>query len=63
MAYVPVRRLLYDGKGKAAPVQAWTGPWGFRRFSLPGFLEDRHTKVARLSDLRTGRLYRLGDIC
>ena len=38
-------------------------PGGFRRFRLPGFLEDWHMKVARLSILRTGRLYRLGDIC
>jgi len=37
-------------------------PGGYRRFRLPGFLEDWHIKVARLSALRTGRLYHLGDI-
>ena len=37
-------------------------PGGFRRFRLPGFLEDWHMKVIRLSDLRTGRHYCLGDI-
>ena len=26
------------GKGKAIPVQAWTGPEGSRRLSLPDFL-------------------------
>jgi hypothetical protein len=25
------------GKGKAIPLQAWTGPEGFRRLRLPGF--------------------------
>jgi len=29
---------------------------------LPGFLENRHMKVAKLSDLGTSRLYPPGDI-
>ena len=43
-------------QGKAIPLQAWTGPWGSRRFRLPDF-KSRHMKVARLSGLGTGRLY------
>ena len=43
-------------KGKAIPLQAWTGPNGSRRLRLPDF-ESRHTKVVRLSPLRTGCLY------
>ena len=42
---------------KAKPLQAWTGPEGSRRLRLPEFLANRHRKVARLSPLRTGRLY------
>ena len=38
-------------KGKASPLQAWTGPEGSRRLRLPDF------KVVRLSALNTGRLY------
>ena len=47
--------------GKAIPLQTWTAPWGFRKFRLPEFLENRHMKVVRLSTLRTGRLYLPGD--
>jgi hypothetical protein len=36
-------------KGKAFPLQAWTGPCGSRRL--------RRMKVVRLAALRTGRLY------
>jgi hypothetical protein len=46
----------------AIPVQAWTGPWGSRRLRLPKFLDSRHTKVVRLSALRTGCPYPPGDI-
>ena len=34
-----------------------TGPQGSRKLRLPEFQDDRHTKVARLSGLCTGRLY------
>jgi hypothetical protein len=43
-------------KGKAVPVEAWTGAQGSRRFRLPAFLDNRHVTVVR-SALRTGRLY------
>jgi len=42
-------------KGKAIPLQAWTGPEGSRR--SPRFQDHRDMKVVRLSTLRTGRLY------
>ena len=49
---------MIKGKGKAVPLQALTGPWGFRRLGLPEFLDNRHLeKVVRLSALRTGHLY------
>ena len=28
---------VLKGKGKAFPLQAWTGPWGFRRLRLQNF--------------------------
>jgi hypothetical protein len=51
-----------DIKGKAIPLQAWTGLEGSRRLRLPEFQDDRHVKVVRLSALRTGRLYPPGNI-
>ena len=48
---------MVKGKGKALPIQAWTGPWGSRRFRLPEFLCNRHMQVVRLTSLRTGHLY------
>jgi len=50
------------GKGKAVPLQAWTGAEGSRRLRLPDFHDIRHMKTVRLSALRTGRLYVLGNI-
>ena len=44
-------------KGKAIPLQAWTGPEGCRRWRVPRFQDSRYMKVVRLSVLRTGRLY------
>jgi hypothetical protein len=40
---------------KAVPLQAWRGPYSSRNLKLPGFLDNRHMKVVRLSALRTGR--------
>ena len=39
---------------KAIPLQVRTGPEGSR---IHKFQDNRHTKVVRLSALRTGRLY------
>ena len=35
-------------------------PWGFQEAEAPRFQDDRHTKVVRMSALRTGRLYPQG---
>jgi hypothetical protein len=56
-----LQNLLKKGKGKAIPLQAWTGPEGSRRLRLPdcrwemGFnwafkrlTGDKHTVVLRL---------------
>ena len=43
-------------KGKAFPVQAWTGPEGSRKLRLPDFVTTAQDG-GRLSALRTGRLY------
>ena len=47
---------IRKGKGKAIPLQAWTGPWGFQEVEVPRFQDNRHMKVVT-SVLRTGRLY------
>jgi len=41
-------------KGKAIPLQAWTG---FQDVEAPRFQDSRHMKLVRLSALHTGRLY------
>ena len=51
MAYAGQCDSVMD-KGKAFPLQVWTGPWGSRRLRLPEFLDNRHMKVVRLSALR-----------
>ena len=54
--------LMVKVKGKAIPLQAWTGPEGSRRLRLPNFKGSRHMKVVSLSALRTSRLYPPGNI-
>ena len=44
------------GKGKTVPLQGWTGPEGSRKLRLPDFVTTAQDG-ARLSALRTGRLY------
>jgi len=44
------------GKGKAVPLQAWTGPEGSRKLWPPDFVTTAQDG-GRLSALRTGRLY------
>jgi hypothetical protein len=43
-------------KGKAVPLQAWTGPEGSRKLRFPDFVTTAQDG-GRLSALRTGRLY------
>ena len=51
--------IIIIGKGKAIPLQAWTGPESSRSLRLQ---DNRHMKVVRLSALSTGRLYHPGNI-
>jgi len=44
-------------KGKAIPGHAYYRPRGSQEVEAPGFRDNRHIKVARLSALHTGRLY------
>ena len=50
------RWLLNIGKGKAFPLQAWTGPEGSRKLRFPDFVTTAQDD-GRLSALRTDRLY------
>jgi hypothetical protein len=34
---IPEEKCFIKGKGKAIPLQAWTGPEGSRRLRLPDF--------------------------
>ena len=43
-------------KGKAGPLQTWTGPEGSRKLRLADFVTTAQDG-GRLSALRTGRLY------
>ena len=43
-------------KGKAVPLQAWSGPEGSRKLKFPDFVSTAQDG-GRLSALRTGRLY------
>ena len=45
------------GKGKALLVQVWIRHEGSSRLRLPEFEDSRHIKVAKLSALRSVRLY------
>ena len=47
---------LHLYKGKAVPLQAWTGPKGSRKLRLSDFMTMAQDG-GRLSTLRTGRLY------
>ena len=43
-------------KGKSVPLQAWSGPEGFRKLKLPNFVTTAQDG-GRLSALRNGRFY------
>ena len=47
---------LTEHKGKAVPLQAWTGPEGSRKLRFPDFVTTVQDGGG-LSALRTGRLY------
>ena len=47
---------MYKGKGKAVPLQAWSGPDGSRKLRFPDFVTTAQDG-GRLLALRTGHLY------
>jgi len=47
-------RYVSNGKGKAVPIHAWSGPEGSRMSQISW---QRHRKAVRLSALRTDRIY------
>jgi len=51
-----VKRLKERVKGKAVPLQPWTGPEGSRKLRFPDFVTTAQDG-GRLLSLRTGRLY------
>jgi len=44
-------------KGKAIPIQAWTGPRVFQEIETPRLQDNQHVNIEGLSVLQTGRLY------
>ena len=48
--------VKFTVKGKAVPLQAWSGPEGSRKLRFPDYMTTAQD-VGRLSALRTGRLY------
>ena len=49
-------RVLNEVKGKAVPLQAWSGPEGSRNLRFSDFVTTAQDG-GRLSAVRTGRLY------
>ena len=47
------RITLYEGKDKAVPLQAWSGPEGSRKLRFPDYMTTAQDG-GRLSALRTG---------
>jgi len=54
--YTEYFAITHNGKGKAVPLQAWTGPEGSRKLRFPDFVTTAQDG-GRLSALRTCRLY------
>jgi hypothetical protein len=48
-------------KGTIIPVETYVGHEGSRRLILPGFSDNRHVRVVRLSALSASRLYPTED--
>jgi len=54
--------VLFLYRDEAIPEQAYWRPRGFQNFEAARSRENRHTKVVRLSAVRTDRLYPLVNI-
>ena len=52
---------MVDAIIKSNPITGLDRPLGLQEVEAPIFLDNQHMKVVRLSDLRTGRLYLLGN--
>jgi hypothetical protein len=48
---------LHPGKRQSNPITDLDRPWVFQEVEVSRFQDNRHMKVAKLSALRTGRLY------
>jgi len=54
--FVSWEQIFYGkGKGKAVPLQTWSGPEGSRKLRFPDFMTTAQM-VVRLSTSRSGRL-------
>jgi hypothetical protein len=59
----PTGRGQYNStEGKAIPLHDRTSPLVSNAYRLTEFIDICHMKVVRLSSLRTGLLYRQGDM-
>ena len=56
MRRVHVTIIAVEGKGKAVPLHAWTGPESSRKLRFPDFVTAAQDGGV-LSAFRTGRLY------
>jgi len=59
VSWIHFRGLMQtkQSKGKANPLQAWTGSEGSRKLRITRFQDNRQMKVVSLSAISTGRLY------
>ena len=48
---------IYKSKAISNPCTVPDRPWGFHEVEAPRFQDNRHMKMVRMLDLRTGRLY------
>ena len=56
LIYRSICCTFLTSKGKAVPLQAWTGSVGYRNLRFPDFMTTAQDG-GRLSALHTGRLY------
>ena len=60
MKKINITRVKGEGKGKAVPLQAWSGPEGSRKLRFTDY-KTTAQNGGRLSALRIGRLYPKGN--
>ena len=52
-----MNNTVHKGEGKAAPLEAWSGPESSRKLRFPDFMTTQEGGIVRLSALRTGRIH------